>query len=155
MGRLGAPTEYHLFDEVTTLSGSLERILIILQIVHTAARLDKHPGTASITTIRYRLPRTRHCRSAKSFSFFHFYEFLYMQEGTQLNSFQRTVTVLGDTDVRFTPVIFSHFIGSHIIVFRAVNKAHHVGILFDGTRLTKVTQLRHLVAILAFFHLTA
>ena len=41
------------------------------------------------------------------------------------------------------------------IIFRTVDKANNIGILLDGTRLTKVAQLRTLVAVVAFLHLTA
>jgi len=55
-----------------------------------------------------------------------------MQQCAQFNRFQRTVPVFGNPDMGFTLIALAVFIGSNIIVFRAVEEHHHIGILLNG-----------------------
>ena len=48
------------------------------------------------------------------------YKFLYVQQCTQLNIFQRTVTVFCNAQMCFAFIAFAHFILRYIIIFRAV-----------------------------------
>ena len=50
--------------------------------------------------------------------------------------------MLGDDNLRHTTQVITTIILINLIVFRTVDKAHHIGILLDGSRFTKVTQLR-------------
>ena len=52
--------------------------------------------------------------------------------------------MLGNNDFSHTMQVVSFFILKYLIIFGAMDKAHHIGILLDGPGFTQVTQLRTL-----------
>ena len=63
---------------------------------------------------------------------------------TQQHIAHSTVTMLGNNDFSHTMQVVSFFILKYLIIFGAMDKAHHIGILLDGPGFTQVTQLRTL-----------
>ena len=57
---------------------------------------------------------------------------------------RRTLTVLGNNNLRHAVQVVTLVILIDMVVFRTVHKEHHVGILLDSSRLTEVAQLRAL-----------
>ena len=62
-----------------------------------------------------------------------------------------TVSVFCDDDFRFSSQICSVFGGEDFVVCGAMDENHHVGVLFDGTGLAEVAQLRSFVRIRSLF----
>ena len=55
-----------------------------------------------------------------------------------------TVTVLGDDDFRHTVQVVPLFVLVNLVIFGAMDKTNHIGILLDGSGFTQVAQLRTL-----------
>lgn len=54
----------------------------------------------------------------------------------------RTLTMLSYNNLCFTSQVIALFVLIKVIILGTMNKEHHIGILLDGSGLTKVTQLR-------------
>ena len=65
-----------------------------------------------------------------------------------------TITMLGYDDFSLSAQIATGFVLKDFVVFRSMDKQHHVGILLNGTGLTQVGKLGAFVAALTIFHAT-
>ena len=52
--------------------------------------------------------------------------------------------MLGNDNLRHATKVVALLIVQNMIILRTMHKQHHIGILLDGSRLTKVAQLRTL-----------
>src|SRR5438309_9715133 len=135
------------------------KTLIKFTIIHLTALLNKEASTtitptaiASICPCWCRFPITTTWEaSSKVVTIIPLFKLLNMQQSAQLDSFQRTITVLGNAYMRFAFRAFAILISHLLVVFWAINKHYHVGILFNSTRFTQVTQLWHLAFFTCFY----
>ena len=100
-------------------------------------RLSSYP--APFIIFRNGVHSRFHGRSLYINGIIHLYELKLLSLETHRNIHGLTISVLGDNDFR---LLFIPFILTEADIIRTVYEDYHIGILLDGTGLTKVRKLR-------------